>query len=238
MGMPVCITIVDKNATDEIIKEIFSFFTHIDETFSTYKKTSEISKINSGLLTTKTCSKEVKEVLQLCDKTKRETHGYFDAMQNDYLDPSGLVKGYAIYQATKMLQKKGFKNFSVEIAGDVQVQGLNSQNKPWRIGIENPFQKGEIIKVVALTNKGIATSGTYNQGLHIYNPIGNAKADDIAGITVIGNNIYDADRFATAAFAMGKKGIAFLETLEGFEGYMVTKEKRAIYTSGFEHYVI
>ncbi len=56
-------------------------------------------------------------------------------------------------------------------------------------------------------------------------------------LTVIGPNIYDADRFATAAFAMGRDGIYFIENLEGFEGYMIDKNGMATFTTGFEGYV-
>jgi thiamine biosynthesis lipoprotein len=55
---------------------------------------------------------------------------------------------------------------------------------------------------------------------------------------VIGPNVYDADRFATAAFAMGRNGIEFIEKLAGFEGYLIDQERQATYTSGFERLVI
>ena len=55
-------------------------------------------------------------------------------------------------------------------------------------------------------------------------------------MTVIGPNVYEADRFATPAFAMGKKGIDFVENLPGLEGYMVDKDGIATMTSGFEKY--
>lgn len=61
---------------------------------------------------------------------------------------------------------------------------------------------------------------------------------EVMGITVIGPDIYEADRFATAAFAMGRDGIVFIEKLEGFEGYLIDKDKCATYTSGFERYVV
>jgi len=53
---------------------------------------------------------------------------------------------------------------------------------------------------------------------------------------VVGPNIYEADRFATAGFAMGKNGILFIEKTPGIEGYMITKEGLATETSGFHRY--
>ena len=74
----------------------------------------------------------------------------------------------------------------------------------------------EHVKVLALTDQGIATSGTAIRGQHIYNPHQpDASIQDIVSLTVIGPNIYEADRFATAAFAMGKEGIRFIANVAG-----------------------
>ena len=114
----------------------------------------------------------------------------------------------------------------------------NDAGQDWRVGIRNPFNMDEIVKVLSATECGVATSGTYVRGQHIYNPKDEGQLVlDILSLTVIGPDIYEADRFATAAFVMGKAGIAFIESLEGFEGYMIDKDKRATYTSGFERYV-
>jgi thiamine biosynthesis lipoprotein len=85
---------------------------------------------------------------------------------------------------------------------------------------------------------GVATSGTYVRGQHIYNPkILGPLETDILSLTVIGPNIYEADRFATAAFAMGREGIVFIERRDGLEGYMIDLNGQATLTSGFERYV-
>ena len=77
------------------------------------------------------------------------------------------------------------------------------------------------------------------RGQHIYNPKKpDEKINDIVSLTVIGPNVYEADRFATAAFAMGKDGIYFIEKLPDFEGYMIDKDGIAKMTSGFEQYAI
>ena len=55
---------------------------------------------------------------------------------------------------------------------------------------------------------------------------------------MIGPDICDADRFATAAFAMGRQGIFFIEALRGFEGYMIDRDQRATYTTGFHRYLL
>ena len=237
MGMPVNIEIVDSNATKEIFEEVFNYLISVDERFSTYKKNSEITLYNEGKIAEKDLSNDMKEVLKLSEETKNKTNGFFDIKYNGKIDPSGLVKGWAIYNASLMLRQKGFKNFYVEIAGDIEVAGLNSEGEKWAIGIRNPFNKKENVKVVHLSDKGIATSGTYERGNHIYNPKEKKLATEIASLTVIGKNIYEADRFATACFAMGKEGIYFIENLPGFEGYMIDNTGVATFTSNFEKYL-
>jgi hypothetical protein len=37
---------------------------------------------------------------------------------------------------------------------------------------------------------------------------------------------------------MGRMGVAFVEGLDGFEGYMIDAQGIATYTSGFERYVL
>lgn len=239
MGMPITVEVIDKQVTDEIIEKIFDYFRSVDERFSTYKDTSEITKINRGEIKQTKYSPQMREIFALSEKTKQETNGYFDIMHHGKYDPSGIVKGWAIQHAAQMLQQQGFKNYYVEAGGDIQVAGKNKAGKRWQVGIRNPFNREEIVKVVALSDNAIATSGTYIRGQHVYNPHSKDKQiTDIISLTVIGKNILDADRFATAAFAMGKQGIKFIESLRGFAGYAIDREGIATMTTGFEQYCI
>lgn len=238
MGMPITIEVVDSTVTQDDLDTVFAYFVSVDDTFSTYKATSEISKINAGELLAAQYSAEMKSILALSEQTKRDTNGYFDIQHDGIYDPSGIVKGWAIQNAANILRTRKFRNFYIDAGGDIQVSGYKDKN-PWRVGIRNPFNRTEIVKVLALTNQGIATSGTAIRGQHIYNPYYRATPLlDIVSITIIGPNIYEADRFATAAFAMEKKGIQFIENLAGFEGYMINADARATSTSGFERYIL
>lgn len=238
MGMPITVEILDSKVSSKIFDTVWDYFKYVDGKYSTYKNNSEISKINDGLSKSR-WSLEMKKVLKLCEETKAQTNGYFDIANGGRLDPSGLVKGWAIYNIAMMLTSKGFKNFYIDAGGDIQPRGLNSNKKPWRVGIRNPFNREEVVKVITIGNRGVATSGTYVRGQHVYNPHKPGELiNDVASISVIGPNIYEADRLATAAFAMGKKGIDFIESLKGFEAYMVCSDKQATLTSGFKKYEV
>ncbi len=238
MGMPAAIEIVDEHVSRKDINDVFSYFDSVDERFSTYKSTSEISAINAGRLALEAASEEMKEVFRLAEETKRQTNGYFDIRTPDgAYDPSGLVKGWAINKAGKILKGRGFKNFCLDVGGDIEACGTNALGKPWRVGVRDPLGREGIVKVVNVEDRGVATSGTYLRGQHIYDPHApGAQLEDIASLTVVGPDVYEADRFATAAFAMGQDGAAFIAGIDGLECYMVGRDGIATMTDGFKRY--
>lgn len=238
MGMPVQLELVGTEGADRIAEHIFDYLRRIDDRFSTYKTDSEISRINRHELTENTWSDEMREVFALAEETKRETHGYFDITKPDgTLDPSGLVKGWAIKNAAQLLKTQGVENFYIEVAGDMQTSGVDGEGKEWRIGILNPITQQDIVKVITPRGHGVATSGTYLRGSHLYDPhTGAPAASPYLSLTVIGPDVYDADRMATAAFAMGADALPFLSTLPGYEAYAIAPDGIATMTSGFSSY--
>ncbi len=241
-GMPITAAIVEPaqsaGRAAELIGRVFDYFQYVDDTFSTYKPGSEISRINRGLLGLDEASPDMRLVLVLADQMRAETDGYFNVVHDGVIDPLGLVKGWALDNAAQMLRDAGCENFYVEAGGDFQASGANAEGRPWRVGIRNPFKPAEIVKVLAVSDRGVATSGTYIRGQHIYNPVAGGPTDpEILSLTVIGPDVCDADCYATAAFAMGRNGIEFIESLAGFEGYMIDSDQRATFTSGFEAYL-
>jgi len=231
MGMPITIEIVDLAVASDF-REVFQLFKQIDNRFSPYKKTSEVGKINRKEIASKDYSDDMKQVLGLAEKARKNTKGYFDVYSKGYFDPSGIVKGWAIQKATDVLLSKGFQNFFINAGGDIQTHGKKN-GKKWKVGIRNPFAYEEIVKVIMLSDQAIATSGTAIRGDHIYNPHNKRqKISDIVSISVIGKKILDVDLLATAAFAMGKNGIEFISSLPDVEGYMINKNGVATYTKG------
>ncbi|GLQ80565.1 FAD:protein FMN transferase [Mesorhizobium huakuii] len=234
MGMPITVDIAGASGAT-LVDTVFDYFEHIDRRFSTYRTDSEISAINRGDLPVRDWSAEMMEVMALAAQTKNQTDGYFDIRRPDgSLDPSGIVKGWAIRNAAGIVRRAGVGDFFIEAGGDIQSCGRNASGLDWSVGIRNPFNAEEIIKIVYPRGHGVATSGTYVRGQHIYNPLGAADSiTEIVSLTVIGSDVFEADRFATAAFAMGREGIFFLEQAPGLEGYVVDSNSRATPTSGF-----
>ncbi len=237
MGMPIEIEIVAE-APENTLDAAFAYMREIDEQFSTYKASSEISRMHRGELGMQEISEEMKEVLALAQKTKEETAGYFDAQKpNGFIDPSGIVKGWAIKRAAALIEEAGYENYFVNAGGDIAAKGLNEKGEEWSVGIRNPFKSDEVVKVIYPKGKGVATSGSYIRGHHIYNPKNlSQRVAGVVSLTVVGPDVLEADRFATGAFAMGSEGIHFIEQLPGFEGYAIDEQGIATMTSGFENY--
>jgi FAD:protein FMN transferase len=239
MNMPITVEIVDPRARRRHFDRVFDLFKEIEGRFSPFSETSETTLIDRGLLRPRDCSPQMRVILQLAEETRRETWGYFDVRGSGRFNPVGIVKGWAIHKAARQLRREGFRDFFVDAGGDIELSGKNADGKDWLIGIRNPFAFGEVIKVLELSSRGVATSGTYVRGDHLYDPLQGGAAPDsgVVSITVIGPNAYEADRFATAALAMGRAGIDFIEQRQGLEAYMVDQDRKAIYTSGFDDYV-
>lgn len=236
--MPITVEVSDQSASNKVIKDIFLYFKHIDDVFNTFRSDSEISLINQGKLSVKDASHEVKLVLALCELIKQQTNGFFEYRKGNIIDPLGIVKGWAVKNASDDLLLKGIKNFYIDAGGDIQIHGKDKNNKSWDVGIRNPFNRNEIIKKLVLTDCGIATSGNYIRGNHVINPHNpGVPITDIISLTVIGPDVLKADSIATAAYAMGIYGIEFIEKLPDFEGYQIDKNGNAMYTSHFDQYV-
>lgn len=238
MGMPIAVRIGDDGAGPEDVAAVAAWLDAVDRRFSPYRATSEVCRFNAGLIGRRELSGELAAIWRLCEQTKAETNGYFDPARAGRFDPSGLVKGWAIERASALLAARGFANYFVDAGGDIQAVGRNGDGQPWRVGIRNPFQRDEMVKVLAISDRGVATSGTAARGRHIYNPRRSGPlATDLVSLTVIAPTIYEADRMATAAFAMGRDGLAFLAGRPDLEAYAIAADGVATYTQGFPRYV-
>lgn len=239
MGMPVSLAVSDKSVRELDLEAVFAEFVAIDAQFSPFKDDSEVSRFNRREITEWDFTPRMREIVALCEKARQDTAGYFNIGRPDgTIDPCGMVKGWAIRNAARQLDDMGFRNYCVEAGGDIQCRGINDKGGEWTVGIRNPFSRDEIVKVIRPRGHGVATSGNYIRGDHIYNPhTGRYGSDDIVSLTVIGPDVLEADRYATAAFAMGRQGIHFIEHLLDLEGYEIDAAGTARMTSGLKNYL-
>ncbi len=235
MGMAVSLHIADplsRPDAEGLADAVFAWLHAVDERFSTYKPDSEVSRFGRREISAGDCSPDLRTVLTACADLWTATDGYFDAYATGRFDPSGYVKGWAVQIASDRLAAAGATNHFLNAGGDVCVRGEAGPGRPWRVGIRHPTEADRLAWVLAVRDLAVATSGTYERGLHVIDPHRGEPATDLCSVTVVGPDLALADAYATAALAMGRAGIGWLGTLRGHESAVITADGEAFRSPG------
>ncbi|OKJ22202.1 thiamine biosynthesis protein [Streptomyces sp. CB02130] len=209
----------------------------IDAVFSTYRPGSHISRLDRQEIPLGDCPQQVREVMRLCDLATALSDGWFSMTPAGRLDPSGLVKGWAVDAASQLLIDAGARNFCVNGGGDLQVKGRADACAPWHIGIAHPLRPGTMATVITVHHDlAIATSGTGERGCHILHPDTGVPVTDLASVTVLDPGLTMTDAFATAAFARGCDALDWLGSMTGYEALALFPDGREMRTSGFHRF--
>ena len=120
-----------------------------DAIFSTWDQQSPVSRLRRGEADLSQLPVEVAEVLQQCRVAKRASGGWFDpwAMPGG-VDPTGLVKGWAVDRALAVLRRAGLPGAMVNGGGDLAAFGSPAPGQPWRAGIRHPWCAGALAGIV------------------------------------------------------------------------------------------
>lgn len=219
MGTAIGIDLRDERVPLRAVEDAFASLRRADARFSTFKPDSEVSRLGRGELTAAGCSLELRQVLTLAEQLREESGGHFDVRRQGAaggLDPSGLVKGWAVEEAAWILDAAGARNFAINAGGDILVRGEPQPGEPWRIGVRHPLLPDAVARVLELRGGSVATSGAYERGDHISNPHTAAAAQGWLSLTVVGPSLTYADAYATAGFAMGHDGLGWVNRHAGY----------------------
>ncbi len=238
MGIPVIVEVADGEVDEADVDRAFEWLRFVDRTFSTYIPDSEVSRINAGRLALRDAHPAVRSVVRRCEELRRQTLGYFDiaAAGGDGrgIDPSGFVKGWAIEGAGRLLARAGARNWHVNAGGDIRLHGAPPGAAGWRVGIQHPRERMAIAAVLELCEGAVATSGAYERGEHIVDPHTGKPPSGIESVTIIGRNLATVDAYATAAYAMGRKGAQWAASLQGHGAIVIFDDGRIAYSAGAE----
>jgi thiamine biosynthesis lipoprotein len=199
----------------DVIRAVQNELDRIDRLFSTYNPESEISALADGRRRLRDCSPDVHEVMTRCAEAALLTGGYFSALHSGRLDPTGLVKGWAVARAAAMLSEAGSTCHAVNGGGDVLVIADPACDVPWRIGVSGTST------VVRAHRAAVATSGNTERPGSVVDPFTRRPALGLRSVTVIGADIIMADAVATAALAMGDDAFAWLQRCPGYDAVVV-----------------
>lgn len=155
------------------------------------------------------------------------------------LDVNAIAQGYSVDVICSFFEKLGFRNYLIEIGGEVRGIGTK-EGAGWRIGIDKPVDNnmspGEDLEaVIRISDKALATSGNYRKfyvedGIkysHTINPkTGYPAKNRLLSATIIADDCAMADGIATACMVMGKEGaIDFITKNPQFLAYFVYSDE-------------
>jgi thiamine biosynthesis lipoprotein len=212
----------------------FEWLREVDGRFSTYRDDSEISRLDRGELTLAACSPDVARVLARCEALRVRTRGAFHVRARGRLDPSALVKGWAIERAARLLEARGIGAYCLNAGGDVRVGEGPAPGGAWRVGVRHPRVADAVAAVIAVRRLAVATSGAYERGAHIVDPRSGRAPAGVLSTTVVGPDLGSADAYSTAAFAMGREGVAWLARLPGYAGMAIHDDGAVVSTPAFD----
>lgn len=235
MGTPISLDIADDLTRPELTAladEVFDWLREVDARFSTYRADSEVNRFDRGEVRLDSASADLRSVRERCADLWGETDGFFDAYAAGRFDPSGYVKGWAAQVASDRLRAAGAANHCLNAGGDVRVRGHGPAGRPWRIGIQHPWDGTRVCWVLTGTDLAVATSGGYERGHHVWDPRRGVPAHGLRSVTVVGPDLGVADAYATAAVAMGPAGIDWLAALPGYHSAVIDDDGRCLRTVG------
>jgi len=236
MGMPASLLLRGDSldGADDLVAQAYADLHRIDAVFSTYRDDSDVARIRRGELAVAEADPLVAEVLALCEVARTATAGWFDVELPGGVDPSGLVKGWAIERVLGRLSQLPDLDVCVNVAGDVAVR---TRGVPFVAGIEDPHDRGALVTTVPLVAGGLATSGTAARGAHIVDPRTGRPANGPASVSVLGPSLMWADVYATAAFAQGG-GLSWLAGLPSYDALVVHVDGAVETTPGWPTSVV
>ena len=223
---------------DRAMDSVIKFCEDVERDFSTYKDGSWVSWLRAGKVGIVDCPNDVQQVWALCEQAKDLSDGAFDPWAVDGgFDPSGLVKGWAADVAADILVAAGVGHVQVNAAGDLALRGgwfdsVAGVVKPWSIGVVNPDNRAEIVKVFEITDGAIATSGTYERGAHIHDPLSGLIAIGAKSATVVGPEGWMCDAMATAVMVGGQDGAQWFgqPELDGYQVFAVDRHEQSTWS--------
>ncbi len=152
------------------------------------------------------------------------------------LDFNAIAQGFTVDLVALLFEKRGIRNYLVEIGGEVRAAGKKAGNTPWIIGIERPAENDSAAQVVQqrimLEGMSAATSGNYRKFFeqdgkkyaHTIDPsTGYPVQHNLLSVTILADDCMSADAYATACMVMGvERSLEFLKRHPGTEGYFIS----------------
>ena len=149
------------------------------------------------------------------------------------IDLGGIAKGYIADKAKDYLVSKGVKKGLINLGGDIVCFG-----DTYKIAIEKPFE-GTSAAILKIKDRAVVTSGIYQRFIekdgkyyhHIIDPkTGYGAENELASVTVIGENALDCDALATVCMLVGLENSKKIIEESSCEAVFIDKKGKITYT--------
>jgi thiamine biosynthesis lipoprotein len=100
----------------------------------------------------------------------------------------------------------------VNVGGDLVALGVDENEEPWRVGVRSPDHLDEVVEVLRVSDRAVATSGDYLQYFrhggrryhHLLDPkTGEPRSTGMRSLTIEAASCMVADAAATALYGAG-----------------------------------
>ncbi len=151
----------------------------------------------------------------------------------------GIGQGYIADKVKEVLQAKGCTAGIVNVSGDINTWGSQTDGKPWTVGVVNPVNKNKVFATFPLVDSAVETSGSYEKYVtfnnirysHIIDPRTGYPATGVVSVSVFAKQTEIADALATGVFVLGVEvGLNLINQLKGIE-CIIVDDKGKIFTS-------
>ena len=161
---------------------------------------------------------KIKEALKHIDYRKVRLEGDRVVKEDSLirLDFNAIAQGFSVDVIASFLRNKGIHIFLIDVGGEVLAGDPKPDGTAWRVGIEKPADSAnadrQIENVINLSNKAIATSGTYRKYRvengrklsHTIDPFtGYPVQHNLLSVSVVASDAMTADAYATAFMVIG-----------------------------------
>ena len=232
-GGELVLIIYSNDHLKKIAKEFYSEALRLEKIFNFFDRESELSELNKKRKLN--ISNELLEVIKEALKLSWITNGQYDVslgktimqrkgrMEEDEMrcsykdiiikgnvvilknksvniDLGSIAKGYITDKLGKFLINRGIKEFVIDSRGDI----LFSGDYEHVIGVQHPRKNKRLLNI-KMKNKAIATSGDYHQFYGTFDKSHIVNQKDLISLTVIAENLTEADVYATALFVVNEK---------------------------------
>ncbi len=160
------------------------------------------------------------------------------------IDTGSFLKGYALARAKEVLRAEGVKSAFVTAISSIDIIGEKPENKPWKIGLQNPQDPSQILAIVSVKDRAMGVSGDYQTYVeidgkmyhHILDKDTGYPIEDKKMVAVLCDNAFDADLYSTTFFLMPiDKVIEYVNSKENLDVLIVDKDMKIITSKNFKY---